>query len=82
MADLAKRPFEFDIKIAADSIDKLRSMDVYRVLDSVDSNRRPGLAAYITESRSDLADEVNGSLADLGNEDVSTTIDSMYDRGT
>lgn len=73
MADFAKQSFEFDIKIAADSIDKLRSIDVYRVLDSVDSDGRPALAAYIKGNRPDLADEVDDSLADLDNEDVSKT---------
>lgn len=72
MADCAMKNYELDIKIAADSIDKLRRCDVYRVLDEAGPARRRGLAAYIKEHRHELADEVDDSMSDLpvGVEDV------------
>lgn len=45
------------IKIAADSIYKLRKDDVYRVLDQ-NADSREDLAAYISQKRPDLAQEV------------------------
>lgn len=55
------------IKSAADSIEKLRKSDVYRVL--IESNPkaiRAKLAAYIKDKRPDLADEVDDILEDEG----------------
>ncbi|HJV75086.1 MAG TPA: diguanylate cyclase [Noviherbaspirillum sp.] len=51
------------IKVAADSIQKLRKVDVYRVL--VESNRaeyRLAIATYIREKRPDLVEEVDSVL--------------------
>ncbi len=48
--------FEASIKIAANSITELRKADVFRVLEQNDN--RTALAAYISESRPDLAQEV------------------------
>lgn len=48
--------FETAIKIAANSISELRKNDVFRVLEQ--NNDREALAAYISEKRPDLADEV------------------------
>lgn len=53
------------IKVAADSIQELRRVDVYRVL--IESNRsefRLALADYIKGKRPDLAGEVDAVLAD------------------
>lgn len=53
------------ITVAADSIQQLRKVDVYRVL--VESNRvenRLAIAAYIKANRPDLAAEVDSVLAD------------------
>lgn len=53
------------IKAAADSIEKLRKADVYRVL--VESNPKSiqgRLAAWIKAKRPDLADEVDSVLED------------------
>lgn len=59
--------FDYDqlIKIAADSLAKLRKVDVYRVLDCAPKGSRKGLARHIVEGRPDLADEVADSLTDL-----------------
>ena len=53
------------IKVAADSIEKLRKDDVYRVLESNDAIFRQHIASYIKAKRRDLADEVDDALADL-----------------
>lgn len=53
------------IKIAADTIEALRSSDVYRVLDEAGAKARPSVAKYISTHRSDLADEVSDCLEDL-----------------
>lgn len=46
------------ILIAADSIATLRRQDVFRVLDQNSASVRTELAAYISTSRPDLAEEV------------------------
>lgn len=51
------------ISIAADSIDKLRRIDVYRVLNSA-GNKRESLATYIIENRPDLQREVLDVMAE------------------
>lgn len=59
------------IKVAADSIETLRKVDVYRVL--VESNGveyRAAIAEYIKAKRSDLIDEVDSILADERREKV------------
>lgn len=55
------------IKVAADSIDQLRKVDVYRVL--VESNRvefRQAIASYIKSKRPDLVEEVDEVLMEAG----------------
>jgi hypothetical protein len=49
------------IKIAADSIDQLRRVDVFRVLNTY-SNKSKELGDYIKSKRPDLVDEVNKVL--------------------
>lgn len=56
------------VKISADSIEQLRNQDVYRVLDSAPTEHLQGMADYITENRSDLAEEVKDALADIRDE--------------
>ena len=53
------------IKIAADSVGKLRVQDVYRVLDCCQEGERQGLAAWLVIQRPDLAVEVASSLSDI-----------------
>jgi len=48
--------FEAAIKIAANSVSELRKADVFRVLEQNDN--RVALAAYISDVRPDLAEEV------------------------
>lgn len=45
------------IKLAADSVAKLRQSDVYRVLESA-GKEAPAVAKYIVSKRPDLSDEV------------------------
>lgn len=53
------------IKMAADSIEKLRKSDVYRVLmESNGKAVRPKLANWIKVNRPDLADEVDDCLSE------------------
>lgn len=54
------KPF---ITIAADSIEKLRRIDVFRVLSAAGAHRE-GLATYIIENRPDLQREVLEVMAD------------------
>lgn len=51
--------YNFMVKIAADSIDKLRSVDVERVLEQNLAEHRLGLAGYIKQNRPDLSSEVD-----------------------
>ena len=51
--------YDFMVKIAADSIDKLRSVDVERVLEQNLAEHRLGLAGYIKQNRPDLSSEVD-----------------------
>lgn len=60
----ASDPMSF-VKIAADSIDKLRKSDVFRVLDETPAAQRKKVADFISSKRPDLAEEVKESLADL-----------------
>lgn len=59
------------IAVAADSLDKLRSQDVYRVLELgleiKDGANLQALAQYIIENRNDLRDEVSSALSELEN---------------
>jgi hypothetical protein len=66
------RAEEFAIQIAADSVAKLRWVDVWRVLDScpLSSITNPNgtarkVAAYIKKNRPDLTDEVNAYLKEV-----------------
>jgi hypothetical protein len=51
------------VKIAADSISRLRKQDVFRVLDTCSKPR--SVAEYIIANRSDLADEVAEVMSEL-----------------
>ncbi len=51
------------IRIAADSIQKLRKVDVYRVLDTC--SEPDSVAAYIIANRPELSAEVSACPADL-----------------
>lgn len=53
------------IKVAADSIEQLRRVDVLRVLES-NGSRMVQLANYITDKRPDLAKEVAECMEDIG----------------
>lgn len=56
-------PMQNLISIAADSIEQLRRVDVYRVLNSA-HNQREALATYIIENRPDLQREVLDVMAE------------------
>ena len=65
-------PQEQAIQVAADSIEKLRRFDVWRVLDQcpLSSMTNPKgttrkVAAYIKRNRPDLADEVNAYIKEV-----------------
>jgi len=54
------------IRIAAQSVDKLRKCDVYRVLENADTaGVRSQMAAYIQVHRPDLAEEVDECVAEI-----------------
>ncbi|MEJ7804422.1 MAG: hypothetical protein WKG03_00660 [Telluria sp.] len=68
-APIPKTSMEIFIKVAADTIDQLRRIDVYRVLnslaaDNIDGVTRSNLATYIATSRPDLAREVADVMAE------------------
>lgn len=58
--------YEAMIKIAADSVKKLRASDVDRVLEQNDAKHRAGLAGFIKKNRPDLSEDVDEVMADLG----------------
>lgn len=53
------------IKVAADSVRELRSVDVDRVLTETPVQFRAEVASYIRDQRKDLADEVDDVMADI-----------------
>ncbi|WP_347990057.1 hypothetical protein [Methylomonas sp. AM2-LC] len=54
------------IKLAADSIEDLRKIDVYRVLNAAaEDNMQTVIANYIKEKRSDLTTEIIEPRRDL-----------------
>ena len=53
------------IKVAADSVDKLRQVDVERVLSETPVHFRAEVSAYIKSNRAGLSDEVDAVMADL-----------------
>lgn len=55
---LREPPMDAYVKVAADSIQKLRRPDVDRVLSEAPAGQRADLARYISEKRPDLAAEV------------------------
>lgn len=61
---LSGNPEKF-IKIAADSVKTLRSVDVERVLRETPAPFRGEVAMYVRDNRKDLVDEVNEVLAEL-----------------
>lgn len=60
-----KSQLESMIKIAADSIEKLRTSDVDRVLSEAPTHFRLSLSMHIKSKRPDLASEVDDVLAEL-----------------
>jgi len=62
---------ENHVKIAADSIERLRGGDVYRLLDSSPPGNMNQMAEYIRKSRPDLAGHVQEATDDI-NEDRGT----------
>ena len=54
------------IQIVSDSVAKLRSQDVYRLLSIVPREAVPPLTEYIVQKRPDLKDEVQDCLDELG----------------
>ena len=65
--------FDSMIKIAADSIGKLRTSDVGRVLSEAPAHYRAALAIHIQHERPDLAQEVDEVMAELRGESGTTT---------
>lgn len=55
-------------KIAADSIDRLRGCDVFRLLDTVPSGHIEPLGRWITKHRPDLRHQVALCQAELSRE--------------
>ena len=74
-------PFARDLKYYVDSPDQLRSVDAYRILDEAaredGDGYRQAMAKYLKKVRPDLADKIDGLLADLAaeNEDVVSSDD-------
>lgn len=56
---------ETHLKIAADSLDKLRGQDVFRLLDSAPPARRNSMATFIRNGRPDLSGDVHDALIDV-----------------
>lgn len=54
--------------IAADSIDKLRGQDVYRLLDSAPPERMESMANWIVKNRPDLSGDVHDARIDIHEE--------------
>lgn len=63
--ELSSPELEQLVKIAADSVEKLRKSDVFRVLDECPAQKRKKLADYISTKRPDLKQEVEESLNDI-----------------
>ncbi len=57
--------YQQHVRLAADSIDRLRQCDVYRLMEWAPAPFRAGLANYLKQNRPDLAAEVDDCLADL-----------------
>jgi N12 class adenine-specific DNA methylase len=53
------------INVAADSVDKLRSQDVYRVLEAAPADMLDGLTDYIETARPDLLGWIYSARADI-----------------
>jgi hypothetical protein len=53
------------IKIAADSVQRLRRCDVFRVLEWCPANERAALAEWIVSERADLSNEVAEVMVEL-----------------
>ena len=57
---------DYIIKIAADSVAKLRRVDVYRVIDNCSDEERKPTARYIVVNRPELSAEVSICLVEVG----------------
>lgn len=66
--ELSNDEAEYLIKIAADSVSKLRKQDVHRVLNSAPKESVDSLGDYVKTQRPDLHDEVNDVLGDIKTE--------------
>lgn len=66
----AERELERFVKIAADSVAKLRKSDVYRVLESIPQGRRAAVGSVLVMKRPDLEAEVLSSQDDLATEEA------------
>lgn len=53
------------LPVVADSIDRLRRCDVYRLLEMVAPIHRSGVVNQIEQSRPDLTDEAEACLREL-----------------
>lgn len=60
-----KKSLKTHILVAADSLERLRKCDVYRVLEWAPAKKRAALAKYITNGRPDLTDEVREVMDEL-----------------
>ena len=56
---------ESALKLVADSIDRLRQCDVFRMLESLEGDNRQTMAKFIIENRPDVTDRVNATMAGL-----------------
>lgn len=70
LREQTRREFTFDparlLTIAADSLDRLRRVDVFRLLDAArGAENRQAMADYIRGGRPDLGAEVADCLAEL-----------------
>ena len=61
---ISKAQAESVIQIAADSIAKLRSSDVHRVITETPAPFKLSMASYIKDNRRDLADEVDSVMSE------------------
>ena len=59
---------ENHVKIAADSIQKLRGQDVYRLLDSAPPEGMEKMAKYILKHRPELVDDIRDAKIDIQDE--------------
>lgn len=59
---------ENHLKIAADSIDKLRGQDIHRLLDSAPPARMQQMASYIRKHRPEFSSDIHDAQLDIEND--------------